>query len=90
MGVISPLIAECIIRHPRSNIPIRLPQQPVARALGIELTDEDNATAFKAIANAKGMGPGGLPVDLLKLRLKQDQILLLELHRFTTLIWCEG
>ena len=59
-------------------------------SLGIELTDEENATAVKAIANAKGMGPGGLPVDLRKLRLKQDQILLLELHRFTTLIWCEG
>ena len=90
MGVIPPLIAECQIRHPRSNIPIRLLQQPVARALGIELTHEKNATAVKAIANAKWMGPGGLPVDLLKVRLKQTQTLLLELHRFITLIWCEG
>ena len=36
------------------------------------------------------MGPDDLPAELLKLGLQQDQTILLELHRFTTLIWREG
>ena len=36
------------------------------------------------------MGPDGLSVELLKLGLQQDQTILLELHRLTTLIWREG
>ena len=42
------------------DIPKRLPQHPVASALRIESTDEI-ATAMKAIANAKAVGPDGLP-----------------------------
>ena len=38
-----------------ANIPKRLPQHPVASALGIEPTEEETATAMKAIANAKAM-----------------------------------
>ena len=71
------------------DIPKRLPQHPVASALGIEPT-ELIATAMKATANAKAVGPDGLPAELLKLGLQQDQIILLELRQLTTLIWREG
>ena len=79
------------------GIPKRLQQQPVASALGTEPTGEDGAPAMKAMANAKkamanakAVGPDGLPTELLKLRLQQGQTILLELHRFITLIWREG
>ena len=54
------------------DIPKRLPQQPVASALGIEPTEEKIATAMKAVANEKAVGPDGLPAELLKLGLQQD------------------
>lgn len=69
--------------------PKRLPHQPVASALRIEPTREEIATAMKAMSNTKALGPDGLPVDLLKLVLRQDRANLLELRRFTTLIWSE-
>ena len=72
------------------DIPKRLPQQPIASALAIEPTEEEIATAMKAIANAKAVRPDGLPAELLKLGLQQDRTILLEFHRLTTLIWCEG
>ena len=72
------------------DIPKRLPQQPVASALGIEPTEEEIATAMKAMANEKAVGPDGLPAELLKLGLQQDRTILLEFHRLTTLIWREG
>ena len=46
------------------GIPKRLPQHPVVSALGIEPTEEI-ATAMKAMANAKAVGPDGLPAELL-------------------------
>ena len=67
-----------------------LPQQPVASALGIEPTEEEIATAMKAMPNEKVMGPDGLPAELLKLGLQQDRTILQEFHRLTTLIWREG
>ena len=51
------------------DTPKRLPQQPVASALGIEPTEEEIATAMKAMANEKAVGPDGLPAELLKLGL---------------------
>ena len=72
------------------DISKRLPQHPVAGAVGIEPAEKEIATAMKAMANAKAMGPDGLPAELLKLGLQQDRTILLELHRLTTLIWCEG
>ena len=73
------------------DIPKRLPQHPVASALGIEPTEEGFAIAMKARANAKAVGPDGLPAELLKLGLQQeDRTILLELQRLTTLIWREG
>ena len=72
------------------DIPKRLPQQPVACALGIEPTEEEIATAMKAMANEKVVGPDGLPAELLKLGLQQDRTIVLEFHRLTTLIWREG
>ena len=71
------------------DIPKRLPQHPVASALGIKPTEEI-ATAMKAMANAKAVGPDGLPAELLKLGLQEDRTILLELHRLTTFIWREG
>ena len=71
------------------DTPRRLPQHPVASALGIESTEEI-ATAMKAMAKAKAVGPDGLPAELLKLGLQQDRNILLELHRLTTLMWREG
>ena len=73
-----------------ADIPKRLPQHPVASALGIEPTEEEIATAMKAMANAKAVGPDGLPAELLKLGLQQDRIILRELHRLTILIWRQG
>ena len=52
------------------DIPKRLPQHPVASALGIEPTEEEIATAMKATANTKAVGPDGLPVELLELGLQ--------------------
>ena len=88
MGAILPLAAKSNMLDP--NILKRLPQQPVASALGIEPTEEEIATAMKAITNTKAVGPGGLSVELLKLGLQQDRTILLELHRLTTFIWREG
>ena len=72
-----------------TDIPKRLPQHPVASALGIEPTEEEIATAMKAMTNAKVVGPDGLPVELLKPGLQQDRTILVELHRLTTHIWRE-
>ena len=58
--------------------------------LEIEPTQEEIATAIKAIANEKAVGLDGLPEELLKLGLQQDRTILLEFHRLTTLIWREG
>ena len=68
----------------------RLPQHPVASALGIAPAEEEIATAMKAMANAKAVGPDGLPAELLKLGLQQDRTILRELHRLTILIWRQG
>ena len=73
-----------------ADIPKRLPQHPVASALGIEPTEEEIATAMKAMANAKAVGPDGLPAELLKLGLQQDRTILRGLHRLTILIWRQG
>ena len=70
-----------------ADIPKRLPQHPLASALGIEPTEEEIATAMKAVANAKAVGPDCLPAELLKLGLQQDRTTLRELHRLTILIW---
>ena len=73
-----------------ADIPKRLLQHPVATALGIEPTEEEIATAMKAMANAKAVGPDGLPAELLKLGLQQHRTILRELHRLTILIWRQG
>ena len=72
------------------DIPKRLPQYPVASTLRIESTEEEIATAMKAMANAKAVGPYGFRAELLKLGFQQDRTILLELHRLTTFIWREG
>ena len=54
------------------NITKRLPQQPVASALGTEPTEEV-ATATKAMAHAKAVGLDSVPVELVKVGLEQDR-----------------
>ena len=49
------------------DIPKRLPKHSVASALGIEPTEEAIATAIKATANVKAVGPDALPTELQKL-----------------------
>ena len=73
-----------------ADIPKRLPQHPVASALGVEPTEEEIATAMKAMTNAKAVGPDGLSAELLKLRLQRDRTILRELHRLAILIWRQG
>ena len=73
-----------------TDIPKRLPQHPVASALGIEPAEEKIATAMEVMANAKAVGPDGLPAELLKLGLQQDRTILLELDRLIILIWRQG
>ena len=70
-----------------ADIPKRLPQHPVASALGMESTEEDIATAMKTMSNAKVVGSDGLPAELPKLGLQQDRTILRELNRLTILIW---
>ena len=54
------------------DIPKRLPQHPVASALGIEPTEEEIVAAMKTTANLKAVGPDGLLAELLKLGPQQD------------------
>ena len=70
------------------DIPRRL-QNPVASALGIEPMEEIS-TVIKAITNAEAVEPDGLSAEVLKVGLHQHWTILLELHRYATLIWCEG
>ena len=72
------------------DIPKRLPQQPVASALGIEPTKKEIAIAMKTMASAKAVGPDGFPLELLELGLRQDPTVLLELLRLTTLLRRKG
>ena len=67
----------------KSDIPKRLPQQPVASALEIEPLGEEIATSMKAMTNANTVSPDGLPAELLKLGLQQDRTILPDLHRLT-------
>ena len=69
------------------DIPKRLPQHSVANALRIQPTEEEITSEMQAMANAKAVGPDGLPAELLKLGFQQDRTILLELLRLTTLIW---
>ena len=63
MGIILPLAAEHEFQHILDpDIPKRLPHQPVARALGVEPTEEEIARSMKAMANAKEVGSNSLPV----------------------------
>ena len=66
------------------DVPKSLPQR------GMDSTEEEIATAMKAVANAKAVGLDGLLTKLLKLGLQQDRTILLELRRLTTLIRREG
>ena len=72
MGAILPLAAECQIRHARSRYPEEASTASSRECSRIELVEEEIATAMKATANAKAVGPDGLPAELLKLGLQQE------------------
>ena len=69
-----------------TDIPKRLPQQPVASVFGTESTEDEFAPAKKVMTNAKAVSPDSLPVELLKLGLEQERVVLTELQRLITLI----
>ena len=78
-------------KHDKLDLDVskRLQQQPGASAFGTEPTEEEVATAMKAMANAKTVGPDGHPVEQLKLGLHQNQTSFLEFHLLILLIWPE-
>ena len=65
----------------------KIPQRPVAEALGEEPTEDEVAAALRSMANAKAVGPEGLPAELLKLRLHENRTILRELHHITKVVW---
>ena len=67
-----------------------IPQRPVAEAFGEEPTEDGVAASLRSMANAKAIGPDGLPAELLKLGLHENRIVLRELHRITKLVWHGG
>ena len=91
------LIRERWVRHFRSllnaksetldpTVISKIPQRPVAEALGEEPTEDEVAAALRSMANAKAVGPDGLPAELLKLGLHENRTILRELHRITKLV----
>ena len=58
----------------------------VAEALGKEPTEDEVAAALRSMANAKAVGPDGLPAELLKLGLHENRTIFRELHRITKLV----
>ena len=72
------------------DIPKRLPQQSVASTLGTESIEEEVAKAMKAMSNAKAVESDDLPVELMKLELRQTRAILMDPQRLITLTWCEG
>ena len=67
-----------------------LSQRPLAHTLGAEPTEEEVAAALLSMANAKVVGPDELPVELLKLGLHHEVVVLREFHRENTLVWRKG
>ena len=45
---------------------------------------------MRSMANAKAVGPDGLPAELLKLGLHKNRTVLRELHRITKVVWHGG
>ena len=91
MGAVLRLAVERKIQHTRSRHHKEAPaatgcEGPRDRThrRGDCHSDEGNGERKKAV------GPDGLPVELLKLGLRQDRTILLKLHRFITLTWREG
>ena len=71
----------------RLDIIEELPQWPITHALGVEPTENELIGALRSIANAKAVGPDELPVELLKLGINHDPIVLREFHRMIKRVW---
>ena len=92
------LIRERWMRHFRSllnaksetldpTVMSKISQRFIAKALGVEPTEDEVAAALQSMANAKAVGPDGLSAELLKLGLHENRR---ELHRITKLVWHGG
>ena len=64
-----------------------LHQWPITHAFGVEPTRNELIVALRSMANAKAVGPDELPIELLKLGLNRDPIVLREYHRMIKLVW---
>ena len=64
-----------------------LTQWPIAHDLGVEQTENEVIGALRSMANAKGVGPDELFVELLKLGINHDPTVLREFHRVIKLVW---
>ena len=71
----------------RLEIIEELPQSPITHDLGVEPTEGELIAALRSMANAKAVGPDELSVELLKLGINHDPIVLREFHRVIKLVW---
>ena len=87
------LIRERWVRHFRSllnakseivdpTVISKIPQRPIMEAI----TEDEVAAALRSMANAKAVGPDGLPAELLKLGLHENRTIRRALHRMTKLV----
>ena len=89
------LICERWVRHFRSllnaksetldpTVISKIPQRPITEALGP--MEDEVAAVLRSMANAKAVGPDGVPAELLKLGLHENRTVFRELHRITKLV----
>ena len=62
------------------------PSGPITHVLGVEPTENELIGALRSMANAKAVGPGELPVELLKLGINHDPTVLREFDRVIKLV----
>ena len=66
-----------------------LPKLQICHALGGPPTRGEVVLALRRMANAKAMGPGNLPAELLKLGVRASSHLLVAFHGIILRIWQE-
>ena len=64
-----------------------LKEYPACASLGIEPTIEEVREAISKMANGKAMGPDDIPVELLKLGLHDDSIIVDEFYKIVLAVW---
>ena len=71
----------------RLDIIVGLTQWPITHALGVKPTENELIGALRSMTNAKAVGPDEFLVELLKLGINHDPIVLREFHRVIKLVW---